>query len=272
MDSVAPWTQFVARHLNTPPFSYRNGVRIPVKRGVCCPMHSHTTIEMVYHSRGSGVTRLEDGSHLAFPEGAVVIYAPNERHDQVMDCAGEDFCVTLAAPSRCRKVPKKGFLVPRVTDAALIEDMRLLSQGCVELTATEQSVYDLRATSTFYALVHLASSRSEDHVPDMERYVRKAEQYVRDHFASLVTLKEAARETGIGYDHLRHAMKARRGRGLARYLTEVRIERAKTLLIHSQLSLKQVASQCGFRDEYYFSTVFRRVAGMPPGRYRARRI
>ena len=49
-----------------------------------------------------------------------------------------------------------------------------------------------------------------------------------------------------------------------------RIERAKTLLVHSQLSLKQIATLCGFRDEYYFSAVFRRFADLPPGRYRAR--
>jgi len=223
----------------------------------------------VYHPRGSGVTRLENDGHFVFHEGSAVVYAPEERHDQVMDCEGEDLCVTLAVSPRQRGVPRHCFTVARVEDAAVVEDIRLLSQGRVKLAPTEQAIFNLRATSTLYALLHLARTRDEESTHGMERYVQKAEQYVRDHFTTLVTLREAAEQAGIGYDHLRHVVKALRGRSLVRYLTEVRIERAKTLLVHSQLPLKQIATLCGFRDEYYFSAVFRRIAGMPPGRYRA---
>ena len=251
--------------------AYVSGVRLTLKKGVCCQMHSHRAIEIVYHPRGRGITRLEKSSDVAFAESSVVVYAPNERHDQVMDKEGEDLCVTLAVPVRYRGVPRRCFCVDRVEDASIIEDIRLLSQGRVDLTPTEQAIFNLRATSTLYALVNLAHARDEASARGAEKYVQKAEQYVRDHFATLTTLRETAGHTGIGYDHLRHAVKAVRGRSLVRYLTEIRIERAKTLLVHSQIPLKQVASQCGFRDEYYFSAVFHRLVGSPPGRYRQRR-
>jgi AraC-like DNA-binding protein len=270
MESLASWSRFVARHMNAPPLAYLSGMRHVVKKGVYCQMHSHRAIEIVYHPRGRGLTRLE--SHeIAFRESSAIIYAPEERHDQVMDCEGEDLCVTLAVPARYRGVPRQCFSVGRVEDAAIIEDIRILSQGRVDLTPTEQAIFNLRATSTLYALVHLAQVRDEENDLGADKYVQKAEQYIRDHFATLTTLREAAEHAGIGHDHLRHAVKAARGRSLVRYLTEVRIERAKTLLLHSRIPLKQVASQCGFRDEYYFSAVFRRLVGSPPGRYRARR-
>jgi AraC-like DNA-binding protein len=239
-----------------------------MKRGASCQMHSHPGIEIVYHPRGSGVTHLKNGK-LAFGEGSVVVYGPEERHDQIMDHDGEDLCVTLAVPTRYRGIPQECFIVPRVEEAVVVEDIRFLSQGRVKLTPAEQAIYNLRATSTLYALVHLARALNQEKAHGTAQYVEKAEQYVRDHFATLVTLREAAEYAGIGYDHLRHAVAALRGRSLVRYLTEVRIDRAKTLLVHSQLSLKQIATLCGFRDEYYFSAVFRRFARMPPGRYRA---
>ena len=270
MDSLSFWARFVSRYKNAPPLTYLSGVRHLVKRGVCCPMHSHPAIEMVYHPRGRGITRLEKDRDVAFSEGSVVVYAPGQRHDQVMDSEGEDLCVTLAVSPRHRGVPRHCFTVGRVGEAAVVEDMRLLSRGRVDLNPTEQAIFNLRATSTLYALVHLARTRYEENTHGTERYVQKAEQYVRDHFATLVTLREAAEHAGIGYDRLRHAVKALLGRSLVRYLTEVRIERARTLLVHhSQLSLKQIATLCGFRDEYYFSAVFHRSASMPPGRYRA---
>ncbi len=103
-----------------------------------------------------------------------------------------------------------------------------------------------------------------------EQYVRAAEQFIRENFATIRSLRVVADAAGVGYDHLRHLFKERRGRSLVRYLNEVRMERAKTLLVHSRLPLKQIATMCGFRDEYYFSAVFRRHVQMPPGRYRAR--
>jgi AraC-like DNA-binding protein len=271
MDSPSSWNRFIARYMNGPPLRFVSGVRHLVKQGVCCAMHSHSAIEIVYHPRGRGITRLAKDRHIAFHEGSVVVYAPEERHDQVMDCEGEDLCVALAVSPRHRGVPRHCFTVEHVEDAAVVEDIRLLSQGRVKLDPTEQAVFNLRATSTLYALAHLARARDEQNAHGAERYVQKAEQYVRDHFATLVTLREAAEHAGISHDHLRHAVKALRGRSLVCYLTEVRVERARTLLVHSQLTLKQIAVLCGFRDEYYFSSVFRRVARIPPGHYRAQR-
>ena len=153
----------------------------------------------------------------------------------------------------------------------MLEDLRALSQDRVRVSRSEQTILNLRATSALCALIHLASTRqptSEGRGP--ERHVEDAERYIRTGFAAIRSLREVATGCGVGYDHLRHLFKAVRGRSLVQYLNEVRMERAKTLLAHSRLPLKQVATMCGFRDEYYFSAVFRRHVRMPPGRYRAR--
>ncbi len=233
-------------------------------------MHSHDSFEIVYHPRGKGITRLEKNRFVPFDKGDVVVYAPHEMHDQVMDNDGEDLCVRIALPAgRCR-VPEVCFNVSQVEDASIIEDLRLLSKNRVQLDPTEQSIFNLRATSTLYALVHLASVRNETNAGDCtQNYVLKAERYIRERFTTIKNLAEVAEAMGISYDHLRHVFKTQRKKSLVSFLNEVRMERAKTLLIHSTLPLKQVATMCGFKDEYYFSAVFHRSAQMPPGRYRS---
>jgi len=272
MENLAPWTRFVARRVKSPPLTLLNGLRHELKRGNYCPMHSHQSIEIVYHPTGTGITRVAKNRSITFEEGSVVVYAPNESHDQAMATDGDDLCLRLSAPAAGRGGPKTGFYLPVVEDASITEDIRILSRGRVRVSPAEQSIFNLRATSTLYALVHLASLRSDDgHGDDNpERYARNAERHIRDHFATIKTLREVADDLTISYDHLRHLYKARRGRSLVHYLNEVRLERAKTLLVHSRLPLKQVAAQCGYADEYYFSAVFRRFARMPPGRYRAK--
>lgn len=60
-------------------------------------------------------------------------------------------------------------------------------------------------------------------------------------------------------------------------LINARIGKAKTILSsrtgpnESAVLLRDVAAMCGFKNEYYFSTLFKQVVGVPPGQYMRRR-
>ena len=53
-----------------------------------------------------------------------------------------------------------------------------------------------------------------------------------------------------------------------RYLTEQRLELAKNLLYSSGQSLAEVAGNCGYNDEFFFARIFKKYAGVAPGRFR----
>jgi AraC-like DNA-binding protein len=270
MATMKAWMALASRVAAAPPLHFVHGMRHTVARGVCCEVHSHREIEIVFHPTGRGVSRTSGAADMAFAEGDAVIYGASQPHDQVMAAPGEDFCVQIALPARGGAVPRSGFHVAGLDDPSLLEDLRALSQDRVRVSRAEQVILNLRATSTLCMLIHLASTRQPTTGSSRsEHHVRAVEQFIRENFATLRSLRAAAEATGVGYDHLRHLFKERRGRSLVHYLNEVRMERAKTLLVHSRLPLKQIATMCGFRDEYYFSAVFRRHVRMPPGRYRA---
>jgi len=52
------------------------------------------------------------------------------------------------------------------------------------------------------------------------------------------------------------------------YIQQRRIDQAVILLHHSDLSIDEISSQCGFYDRHHFSRVFRQQTGIPPGSYR----
>ena len=53
-----------------------------------------------------------------------------------------------------------------------------------------------------------------------------------------------------------------------RYLTERRVEQAKSMLETGGLTVTEVAELCGFSDVYYFSKVFKRETGVTPGKWK----
>ena len=53
-----------------------------------------------------------------------------------------------------------------------------------------------------------------------------------------------------------------------RYLNKLRLDHAAELLASSNLSISEIARQCGFEDSNYFTRAFRRKFGTAPGQWR----
>jgi AraC-like DNA-binding protein len=81
------------------------------------------------------------------------------------------------------------------------------------------------------------------------------------------TLPLAAKRFGFSKSSFSKEFSRHVGLPFSEFLLEQRIEKAKRLLT-GELSLKQVASVCGFGSTIYFQQIFKRKVGIPPGKYR----
>ena len=52
------------------------------------------------------------------------------------------------------------------------------------------------------------------------------------------------------------------------YISMCRLNRAKYLLLETDLPIKEIARQCGYQDEFFFHRIFKRYTKIPPARYR----
>ncbi|ADN01791.1 response regulator transcription factor [Spirochaeta thermophila] len=93
--------------------------------------------------------------------------------------------------------------------------------------------------------------------------------YLRKHFRERLSPGEVARKFRISESYLRKLFREYKGASFKDYLTSLRIEEAKRLLsLTPPLPVKAVASSVGFKDEFYFSRVFRERTGISPTAYR----
>ncbi|MBM7566672.1 AraC family transcriptional regulator [Paenibacillus sacheonensis] len=72
---------------------------------------------------------------------------------------------------------------------------------------------------------------------------------------------------GMTLKYARTLFKQATGLSWTRYLTRVRMERAKELLRLGGLSIGEVAERCGYEDLHYFSRLFKKLEGLPPRAY-----
>jgi AraC-like DNA-binding protein len=276
MRGIDSWNSFFEKLNEGTVLRYAAGLRHPVAAGYYYPFHEHAEIEIVFHPTGSGFTKISSGGgegkasdRLVFAGGDAVIYAPRAKHDQTVETAGEDCCVQIAVPAG-HGLSGALSLGP-VDDLDLRKEIEFLAVGAHHPSPARRVVLNLRATVLMIRLLELFFARRVADGADTgrgERYVRAAELYVHENYAQIASIPEIARAAGTGGDHLRHLFLRLRRRTLVGYLNEVRVARAQTLLVHTPLSLKEIAAHCGWSDEYYFSSVFRKACGLAPGRYR----
>lgn len=79
-----------------------------------------------------------------------------------------------------------------------------------------------------------------------------------------------ARRLGLSYETFRKKFRAAVGFSPGRYHLDSRIDRAADLLHHGRASIKEIAAQLSFCDEFYFSRCFKRRFGQSPRAFRRR--
>jgi AraC-like DNA-binding protein len=83
-----------------------------------------------------------------------------------------------------------------------------------------------------------------------------------------LTLAELSRCAGRHPVQISRQFHRHFGCTISEYMRRVRIARAQSMLSCRDLEVAEIALACGFSDQSHFTTAFRKLAGMPPHRYR----
>ena len=103
-----------------------------------------------------------------------------------------------------------------------------------------------------------------------QRLVAEAKAYMEEHYAEPITLDQVAAAMGISPYHLSRVFSQESDFSLFGYLANVRLTKARQLLLEESLSVADVAYAVGYASPNYFAKVFRKAYGFPPSQARRR--
>ena len=104
--------------------------------------------------------------------------------------------------------------------------------------------------------------------PDYSLAVRKCCDYLELHFQETISLKELAGLTGYSEYYLTEKFKKETGETINAYIRRKKIERAKILLLTTDLTVSEIAEKLSFCTPNYFIQCFREDTGLTPARFR----
>lgn len=94
------------------------------------------------------------------------------------------------------------------------------------------------------------------------------QNYIRSHISEPFSLGQAAALCGLSEGFLCRIFRRMNGISLVEYVNETKIGYAKRLLSETNLPIKAIAAAAGFQTETYFYTLFKRIEGVTPTRFR----
>lgn len=147
------------------------------------------------------------------------------------------------------------------------------AQQAVRLGAKEYLLKPVRAKDILESLNRLADeyigaeNEEKDEIAE-NQLVKRAEDYILEHYMEPVTLNEVAEKLGVSKGYVSTLFTQNRKCGFVDYLNYVRVERACSYLEQNYFKIYEIAYKVGFQDEKYFAKVFKKIKSMSPKEYR----
>lgn len=100
--------------------------------------------------------------------------------------------------------------------------------------------------------------------------LRRAIDFIAEHFAENLSIAHVAKEAGISKFHFARLFRERMGKTPFQHIAEIRIAHAKDLLSHTEFSIAEIGNACGYPHDGHFAAIFKRNSGLLPKEFRRR--
>lgn len=236
--------------------------------------NGHEYDQFFYNANGSGWLEM-NGQIYELPEGSAFFIPANMPHSYYPDSDIWDIRWMVpggsALPELYRKFHLENGGVFMLQDESGLD--RILNQMRMDLI--EHPVHgNVLAAGAVYAFIiefvyqtSLYEIKESEGMP-YERQILALKEYIGSHFMYPITLDDLCKVVPVTHQHICRIFKETLGLRPMEYVNQVRIEMARSLLIYSDFSIKEVGEKCGFQNTNYFCKTFKKYEHVTPLEYR----
>lgn len=204
---------------------------------------------------------IENGGEHTLRAGELLICPPYYNINKIAEETVSVCFLTYIADSGAVRIPL-GTPVYRVNDR-IAEDIAL-----IDSCASDDPYRKLLQMDIWHQLCRLYSEPTiPDNMPSDKRQMASVLEYIDASLEKKLTLDELAVYAGYSKSAFIRQFRDQVGLTPMQYIIDRRIDRVKRML-PGNCPLRQIAAECGFLNEFYLITVFKKYTGMTPGEYR----
>lgn len=246
-----------------------------------CTEETVHTFTLLYCTKGKGEL-IVDGSSSKFARKSLLLLAPqmsfqinhSSQHEQEMYALSFDL-YRLAVSEDHRRIYEReqSFPLRGVIEKTGTRVQYLIRQFAND-TPSSKGSHSLYQLDELYELLELLLEENPDEecpavpVSDApEQWLPLTVQYMQEHFDRDITVEKLGELAGMHPAYFSHLFKQKMNKTPYEFLTHLRMNKAKEMLLVSDKKIKEVARDVGYIDEFYFSRRFKTSSGYAPTTY-----
>lgn len=237
------------------------------------PNHFHEYYVIGYIEKGKRCLSCKNKNY-NIEKGNVILFNPGDNHTcvqndtETFDYRGFNISKSIML-DLTKEVTGKNelpvFLKNVISDNEIIYYLKPLHKSIMNNISDFSKEENLLLMISF--LIQNYEQKFENRIPDCQKEINKACEFIKQHFNERITLEQICQYTGLSKSTLLRAFTKSKGITPYRYLETIRISEAKTLL-QKGIQPLEVAILTGFSDQSHFTNYFSSFIGLTPGAYR----
>lgn len=250
--------------------------------------HRHDFFEVLYLSKGSGF-HIIDGNKYEIQPPCVFFMSPGQAHkiEFSNDIEGYIFIFTsefylINQTNQNRLIEFPFFFTIRQENRPLMLESKqdvqfletLFSKGIAEVEKGEKFSVDLlRSVLDLILTSCTVLYKSDENLLPKGRgniVVKKFLQLVEENYQNNLTVNEYAYKLSVTPNHLTQTVNQLTGKTSSQIIKAKQVLEIKRLLVHTNLSVTEIAGKLNFPDQSYFTRFFKRETGISPLQYRVK--
>jgi len=209
--------------------------------------------------------------------GSVVLLPPNREAELIADRRHALHAYKLAIGTREQGKSAASNAMMRKSDVASDSSIHFfpyepaIANEVEELyvhRSPENEARHVRNQIAFHqVLLRVLERQGDKHAAGEQPSVESSVTYLENHYNEKITAEKLAEIAGVSRSHYSILFKQLTGASPNEYLSRLRVNRAKELLIKGSDTLREIALKVGYKDEFYLSRRFKQHTGFPPSAF-----
>lgn len=231
--------------------------------------------QLVYITKGKGTFSSESTPEQEVSKGQLLVLFPDEWHTYAPSTktGWNEYYIGFEGEI-ANMLMRENFLTKekQVLDIGINEEVVSLFRRALEIaeadrTASQQYLSGI-AMHIIGCLLSITQNKLYEEMDNAAQKIESAKIIMQENISKEIDAEELSAKLGLSYSWFRKVFKEYTGYSPAKYFQELKLRKAKQLLIESPLTIKEICYQLNYTSTEHFFTVFKKQTGYTPTEYR----
>ncbi|MDD5184650.1 MAG: AraC family transcriptional regulator [Paludibacter sp.] len=231
--------------------------------------------QFVYITKGKGTLRFDSGEEIPISKGILFVIFPGQWHtyQPLTESGWNEYYIGFEG-SVFDSIVEKSFISRenQILEVGINEELVNLFTCAIEVAESDKICSQQYLSGIVLHILGLALSVSQNKIFEVGDVVQKIEQakiIMNENVYKNIDPEELANKLSISYSWFRKVFKDYTGYAPAKYFQELKLRKAKHLLVSTSHSVKVISYMLDYNSTEHFFSLFKKITGFTPLEYRS---